>query len=45
MLGYRTLQSKVGYSFSDNPSENFHIYLYYICDMRDSDNKYTMLNI
>jgi len=43
MMGFITWQSKVDYSFSDDPCENFQIYLYYICDIRDSDNKYTML--
>lgn len=43
MIGFKTWQSKTEYDFSDDPCENFQIYLYYICDMRDSDNKDTML--
>ncbi len=43
MIGFKTWQSKTEYNFSDDPCENFQIYLYYICDMRDSDNKDTML--
>ncbi|WP_346877596.1 RNA polymerase sigma factor [Clostridium sp. UBA5712] len=43
MIGFKTWQSKTDYDFSDDPCENFQIYLYYICDMRDSDNKDNML--
>lgn len=43
MIGFKTWQSKTEYNFSDDPCENFQIYLYYICDMRDIDNKDTML--
>ena len=43
MIGFNTWRSKTDYEFSDDPCENFQIYLYYICDMRDSDNKDTML--
>ncbi len=43
MIGFKTWQSKTEYDFSDDSCQNFQIYLYYICDMRDIDNKEIML--
>ncbi|MBE6061215.1 MAG: hypothetical protein E7215_13750 [Clostridium sulfidigenes] len=43
MIGFNTWHSKVEYDFIDDPYENFQIYLYYLCNMSDIDNKEIML--
>jgi|GEM_PF-1570082 len=43
MIGFKTWQSKTEYDFSDDSCQNFQIYLYYLCNMRDIDDKDTMI--
>jgi len=43
MIGFKTWHHRVDYNFSDNPYMDFQIYLYYLSDMRDIDDKEIML--
>ncbi len=43
MIGFKTWHSKIKYDFMDEPCQDFQIYLYYLCNMSDIDNKEIML--